>query len=99
VSGSRAVARKKYTLTDLGRMGRAEANRRRSRPVICLSNGQCYRSATAAAYDINASVSALIHSIRRKGACRGLRFNYLDAYGPPPGAIAGKIEPGGKIWV
>lgn len=89
------MGRKKYTLTEAGRMGRAEANRKRSRPVICLSNGQCYRSATAAAWDINASVSALIHSIRRGGSCRGLRFMYMDTVALPPGAVAGKIGPSG----
>jgi hypothetical protein len=74
-------------------MGRAEANRRRSRPVICLSNGQCYRSATAAAEATGASVSALIHSIRRGGSCRGRRFAYLDLFSIPPEAI-GRIGGG-----
>lgn len=67
-----------YTMTDAHRQQIAEANRRRSsRPVEDIDTGVRFSSATDASRAIGASVSALIHSIRRQGACRGKRFRYV----------------------
>jgi hypothetical protein len=68
-----------YTMTEEHRLQLAEANRKRvSRPVVDSATGRMYASATEAAAEIGASVSALIHSIRRQGACRGRRFRYAS---------------------
>jgi hypothetical protein len=75
--------RRGYRLTEAGRAGRAEANRRRGRRVVCLTTGAEYPSATEAARAIKASVSALVHAIRREGECRGMRFAYVGEPGNP----------------
>lgn len=96
--GGWAVVRKKYTYTDAGRRARVEANRRRSRPVICLTDGRTFPSATEAAGDMGVSISSITRSIRRGGSCVGLRFAYVDATVPDRGEVV-NIGTGAGIWV
>jgi hypothetical protein len=72
-----ANVKRPYTMTEEHRLQLAEANRKRgSRPVVDIATGRRFASVTEAAEAIGASISALIHSIRRQGSCRGRRFRY-----------------------
>lgn len=74
-----------YNLTPEGleakRAATASTNRRRSKPVVCLTDGGLFCSIGHAAEKAGVCHSAMAHSIKRGGLCRGKKYALAESMG------------------